>query len=39
MIWCDWQDGEAAVELLTREEDMIVLRDAINEYNHSFILK
>ncbi len=36
---CDWQGGEAEVEFLDREEDKIAFRDAMDEYNNSFILK
>ncbi len=36
---CDCQDGEAAVETVRREDHRIMLRDAMDEYNNSFILK
>ncbi len=38
-MMCDCQGGEAAVEMLMREEDKIMLRDALDEYQHGFILK
>ncbi len=33
------QGGEAALEMLNKEEDRIVLCDAMDEHDHSFILK
>ncbi len=35
----DWQDGEAALGLLDCQEDVITMRDAMDEYNNTFILK
>ncbi len=33
------QDVEAAMELLETEDDKNILRDAVDEYNNTFILK
>ncbi len=39
VMWCVCQGGEAAVEILRREEDKIKLREALVEYNSNYILK
>ncbi len=36
---CSGQDGEEAVEKLKRREDKTILRNAMDDYNNSFILK
>ncbi len=33
------QGGERAMEMLRREEDKILLRDTLDEYSNSYILK